>query len=60
MYALVYFNPTEAWKLWIMANYPRRAGLNGDGRHVPDWYESLMVCPESREPLGRHHLDRHV
>ena len=57
LYALVYFNPTEAWKPSIKANYPGDLVLNGDGRHVPEWYESLLVCPNPDSPWGKYLLD---
>ena len=57
MHALVYFNPTEAWKLWIKANYPGDLVLNDKGRHVPEWYESLLVCPNPDSPWGQYLLD---
>ena len=57
MYGLMYFNPTEAWKLWIEANYPGDLVLSNEGRHVPEWKESLLLCPNPDSPWGKYLLD---
>lgn len=56
IYAVMYFNPTEAWKLWITANYPEALALSPDGKFYPTWYESYMVCPNPESAWGKHLL----
>ncbi len=57
MYALMYFNPTEAWKPWIKKQYPDALVHTGTGQPIPVWYESYMVCPDPESRWGRHLLD---
>lgn len=57
MYAVMYFNPTEAWKPWITAHYPEALVHTGAGKPIPVWYESYMVCPDPDSPWGKHLLD---
>jgi hypothetical protein len=56
MYALMYFNPTEAWQPWIKENYPGDLVKKFDGSYFPCWYESYMVCPNPDSPWGKHLL----
>ena len=57
MYALMYFNPTEAWRPWITANYPEALCRRADGQLQPAWYESYLVCPDPESRWGKHLLD---
>jgi len=57
IYALMYFNPTEAWKPWIKENYPDALVHTAAGKPIPVWYESYMVCPAPDTPWGKHLLD---
>jgi len=56
IYAIMYFNPTESWKLWITENYPDDLVRNGAGNYCRTWYESYMVCPNPDSPWGKHLL----
>lgn len=57
IYAVMYFNPTESWKLWIKEKYPQDLVLNPAGQPTPVWYESYLVCPNPESPWGKHLLD---
>ena len=57
MFALMYFNPTESWKPWIMENYPEALAKGPTGEGYPTWYESWIVCPEPESRWGRHLLN---
>lgn len=57
IYAVMYFNPTEAWKPWIKANYPEALVKTAAGEPIPVWYESYLVCPNPDSPWGQHLLD---
>lgn len=57
IYAVMYFNPTESWKLWIKEKYPQDLVLNAAGQPTPVWYESYLVCPNPESPWGKHLLD---
>ncbi len=57
MFALMYFNPTEAWMPWIRENYPEALAENAGGDYYRAWYESWMVCPEPESRWGRRLLD---
>jgi hypothetical protein len=57
IHAIMYFNPTEAWKLWITANYPEALALDPGGKSYPTWYESYMVCPNPESAWGKHLLN---
>ncbi|MDY0166163.1 MAG: hypothetical protein RBS80_06440 [Thermoguttaceae bacterium] len=57
MFALMYFNPTEAWRPWISENYAEALAENANGDYYRAWYESWMVCPEPESRWGRHLLD---
>jgi hypothetical protein len=57
MFALMYFNPTESWKPWIMENYPEALAKGPTGDCYPTWYESWIICPEPESRWGRHLLN---
>lgn len=57
IYAVMYFNPTEAWKPWITENYPEALYRGADGKPLGVWYESYLVCPDSESRWGKHLLD---
>jgi len=56
IHAIMYFNPTEAWKLWITANYREALALGPNGEPYPTWYESYIVCPNPESAWGKHLL----
>jgi hypothetical protein len=56
IHAIMYFNPTEAWKPWITANYPDALVKSADGQLCPAWYESCLVCPDPQSAWGKHLL----
>ena len=45
MRALMYFNPTEAWRPWISETYPDSLFRTADGKPLREWLESYLVCP---------------
>ncbi len=57
IHAVMYFNPTESWKLWVKENYPQDLVRNAAGQPTPVWYESYLVCPNPESPWGKHLLD---
>jgi hypothetical protein len=57
IYALMYFNPTEAWRPWVTAHYPEALVHTGAGKPIPVWYESYMVCPDPDSRWGKHLVD---
>lgn len=56
IYALMYFNPTEAWRPWIVENYPEALYRNAAGKPQRAWYESYLVCPDPESRWGKHLL----
>jgi hypothetical protein len=56
IYAIMYFNPTEAWEPWIKENYPADMAKDAHGHSLHCWYESNMVCPNPESPWGKHLL----
>jgi len=53
IYAVMYFNPTEAWKAWIKETYPEARVQRPDGSFFPVWYESHLVCPDPDSAWGK-------
>jgi hypothetical protein len=60
IYAVMYFNPTEAWKPWITENYPEALFRDADGKSLGVWYESYLVCPDPESRWGKHLMDEFV
>jgi len=56
IYALMYFNPTEAWKPWALENYASDLVRKADGKCVPVWHESCLMCPDPDSPWGKNLL----
>ena len=56
IYAIMYFNPTEAWKLWAAEKFPDDRVKNSAGNLCPVWYESHLMCPNPDSPWGKHLL----
>ncbi|NUQ61533.1 MAG: hypothetical protein HUU20_03530 [Pirellulales bacterium] len=57
IYGILYFNPTEAWRSWITANYAQALVLDAAGKPMRAWYESYMVCPDPDTAWGKHLVD---
>jgi hypothetical protein len=54
MYALMYFNPTEAWQPWIVDTFRSALVQDGKGEFIPVWYESYLLCPDPDSPWGQY------
>ena len=57
IYAIMYFNPTEAWKLWAKDKFPDDRVHTSANNLFPVWYESHLMCPNPDSPWGKHLLN---
>ena len=59
MKGLIYFNPTEAWAPWALANFPDDRRLGPDGKPILIWYEqSAAMIPDKNRAWGKYLLDQ--